>query len=156
MRPRLMNLIPTYMRYRQVTHKTLHLSAQQSQSWRPAKLFRLFKQQLHAHANAEHRSSFGDALDDKAIEAALRESLHASAECADAWQDQGLCFAENVRLIADNCLRPGRRECFLERAQIAASRAHFERAFPKLEVVWLSTSAGDDQVLLVTRDSLIS
>src|SRR5205814_2653817 len=119
MRPRLMNLIPTHMRHRQVTHKTLHLSAQQSQSWRPAKLFRLFKQQLHAHANAEHRSSLGDALDDKAIEAPLRESLHASAECADAWQDQGLCFAENVRLIADNCLRPGRCECFLERAQIA-------------------------------------
>ena len=40
--------------------------------------------------------------------------------------------------------------------EIGNERAHFERAFPKLEVVWLSTSAGDDQVLLVTRDSLIS
>ena len=28
-------------------------------------------------------------------------------------------------------------------------------AFPKLEVVWLETSAGADQVLLVTRESLL-
>ncbi|MEY4561229.1 MAG: hypothetical protein RLZZ618_506, partial [Pseudomonadota bacterium] len=27
-------------------------------------------------------------------------------------------------------------------------------AFRKLEVVWLETSAGDDQVLLVTREAL--
>jgi len=27
-------------------------------------------------------------------------------------------------------------------------------AFPQLEVVWLETSAGEDQVLLVTRESL--
>src|SRR2546423_7379925 len=119
MRARLMNLIPTYMRHRQIAGKTLHLSAQQPQSQSSAKLFRLFKQQLHPHANAEHRSSLGDALDDKAIEAPLRESLHASAECADAWQDQGLCFAENVRVMADNCLRPGRCECLLERTEIA-------------------------------------
>jgi ribosomal protein L3 glutamine methyltransferase len=33
---------------------------------------------------------------------------------------------------------------------------HFEAAFPHLEVVWLETSAGEDQVLLITRDSLIS
>jgi len=33
---------------------------------------------------------------------------------------------------------------------------HFEAAFPQLEVVWLETSAGEDQVLLITRDSLIS
>src|SRR5205807_5796815 len=119
MRARLMNLIPTYMRHRQIPRKTLHLSAQQPQSQTLAKLFRLFKQQLHAHANAEQRNSFGDALDHKAIEAAFRESLHASAEGADAWQDQGLCFAENVRVIADNRLRARSCEGFLERAQIA-------------------------------------
>jgi len=38
--------------------------------------------------------------------------------------------------------------------EIGNERAHFEHAFRKLEVVWLDTSAGDDQVLLVTRDSL--
>ena len=38
--------------------------------------------------------------------------------------------------------------------EIGHERPHFEAAFPELEVVWLSTSAGDDQVLLVTRESL--
>ena len=32
---------------------------------------------------------------------------------------------------------------------------HFEAAFPKLEVIWLETSAGDDQVLLITREALL-
>lgn len=31
---------------------------------------------------------------------------------------------------------------------------NFEAAFPELEVIWLETSAGDDQVLLLTRDAL--
>ena len=38
--------------------------------------------------------------------------------------------------------------------EIGHERAHFEQAFPRLEVAWLPTSAGDDQVLLVTRDAL--
>ena len=39
--------------------------------------------------------------------------------------------------------------------EIGNERAHFEHAFRKLEVAWLDTSAGDDQVLLVTRDALL-
>ncbi len=38
--------------------------------------------------------------------------------------------------------------------EIGNERAHFETAFPALEPVWLPTSAGDDQVLLLTRDAL--
>ena len=38
--------------------------------------------------------------------------------------------------------------------EIGNERAHFEAAFPSLEVVWLSTSAGEDQVLLITRNAL--
>ncbi|HRP28289.1 MAG TPA: 50S ribosomal protein L3 N(5)-glutamine methyltransferase [Burkholderiaceae bacterium] len=38
--------------------------------------------------------------------------------------------------------------------EIGHERTHFERAFPRLEVAWLPTSAGDDQVLLVTREAL--
>jgi len=38
--------------------------------------------------------------------------------------------------------------------EIGHERAHFEAAFPHLEVVWLETSAGEDQVLLVTRAAL--
>jgi ribosomal protein L3 glutamine methyltransferase len=33
---------------------------------------------------------------------------------------------------------------------------HFVSAFPQLEVAWLDTSAGDDQVLLVTREALLN
>ena len=32
---------------------------------------------------------------------------------------------------------------------------HFSAAFPELEVAWLDTSAGDDQVLLITRQALL-
>ena len=40
--------------------------------------------------------------------------------------------------------------------EIGHEREHFEAAFPALDVVWLPTSAGDDQVLLLTRSALIS
>jgi ribosomal protein L3 glutamine methyltransferase len=38
--------------------------------------------------------------------------------------------------------------------EIGNEREHFEAAFPRLEAVWLETSAGSDQVLLLTRDAL--
>ena len=38
--------------------------------------------------------------------------------------------------------------------EIGNERAHFEHAFRRLEVAWLETSAGANQVLLVTRESL--
>jgi ribosomal protein L3 glutamine methyltransferase len=40
--------------------------------------------------------------------------------------------------------------------EIGNERPHFEEAFPRLEAVWLETSAGEDQVLLLTRDALLS
>jgi ribosomal protein L3 glutamine methyltransferase len=40
--------------------------------------------------------------------------------------------------------------------EIGHERGHFEAAFPTLEAVWLETSAGDDQVLLLTRDTLLA
>jgi ribosomal protein L3 glutamine methyltransferase len=39
--------------------------------------------------------------------------------------------------------------------EIGNERAHFETAFPRLEAIWLSTSAGHDQVLLLTAESLL-
>jgi ribosomal protein L3 glutamine methyltransferase len=39
--------------------------------------------------------------------------------------------------------------------EIGHERTHFERAFPTLEPLWLETSAGHDQVLLLTRDQLL-
>ena len=38
--------------------------------------------------------------------------------------------------------------------EIGHERGHFEHAFRRLEVAWLETSAGADQVLLVTREAL--
>ena len=38
--------------------------------------------------------------------------------------------------------------------EIGNEREHFERAFPRLECVWLETSAGEDQVLLLTHAAL--
>jgi ribosomal protein L3 glutamine methyltransferase len=60
-----------------------------------------------------------------------------------------------------NFIRPLLRDapaCMSEDAvlvlEIGHERSHFEAAFPRLEVVWLETSAGEDQVLLVTREAL--
>jgi ribosomal protein L3 glutamine methyltransferase len=38
--------------------------------------------------------------------------------------------------------------------EIGNERNHFERAFPALNPVWMPTSAGDEQVLLLTREQL--
>jgi ribosomal protein L3 glutamine methyltransferase len=40
--------------------------------------------------------------------------------------------------------------------EIGNERAHFEAAFPRLEAVWLETSAGEDQVLLLTKEAFVS
>jgi ribosomal protein L3 glutamine methyltransferase len=40
--------------------------------------------------------------------------------------------------------------------EIGHERVHFEAAFPTLEAVWLETSAGADQVLLLTREALLA
>ncbi|HWH73853.1 MAG TPA: 50S ribosomal protein L3 N(5)-glutamine methyltransferase [Methylibium sp.] len=39
--------------------------------------------------------------------------------------------------------------------EIGHERAHFDAAFPTLDAVWLATSAGEDQVLLLTREALL-
>ena len=39
--------------------------------------------------------------------------------------------------------------------EIGNEREHFEAAFPRLEAIWLETSAGEDQVLLLTRAALL-
>lgn len=38
--------------------------------------------------------------------------------------------------------------------EIGNERLNFEQAFPELPVFWLSTSAGEDQLLLITREAL--
>jgi ribosomal protein L3 glutamine methyltransferase len=40
--------------------------------------------------------------------------------------------------------------------EIGNEREYFELAFPTLEAIWLPTSAGEDQVLLLTRNALVT
>ena len=40
--------------------------------------------------------------------------------------------------------------------EIGNERPYFEAAFPTLESAWLDTSAGEDQVLLLTRETLVN
>ncbi len=62
----------------------------------------------------------------------------------------GMDFIRPLLAQAAAVLRPG-GVLVLE---IGHERAHFEAAFPALSPLWLSTSAGDDQVLLLTREDL--
>ncbi len=39
--------------------------------------------------------------------------------------------------------------------EIGNEREHFETAFPRLEAVWLDTSSGEDQVVLITKEAFI-
>lgn len=62
----------------------------------------------------------------------------------------GMNFIRPLMAQAPAHLRPG-GVLVLE---IGHERTHFEAAFPALSPLWLSTSAGDDQVLLLTREGL--
>ncbi|WP_076997169.1 50S ribosomal protein L3 N(5)-glutamine methyltransferase [Variovorax sp. KK3] len=83
---------------------------------------------------------------------ALPAEYRAEPELALAGGSDGMDFIR--RLLADAPTRMSEQAVLV--LEIGNERVHFETAFPKLEVVWLTTSAGDDQVLLVTRDSLLS
>jgi len=62
----------------------------------------------------------------------------------------GMDFIRPLLAQVAQHLRPGAALVL----EIGHERAHFEAAFPALSPLWLSTSAGDDQVLLLTREDL--
>lgn len=64
----------------------------------------------------------------------------------------GMDFVRTLLRDVLRCLKP-HGVLVLE---IGNERAHFEAAFPQLEAIWLETSAGDDQVLLLTLESLLA
>jgi len=79
--------------------------------------------------------------------AALPAEYRAEPGLALAGGDDGMDFIRGLlRGAADHLTDDG-----VLVLEIGHERPFFERAFPGLEVVWLPTSAGDDQVLLVTR-----
>jgi len=84
--------------------------------------------------------------------AALPAEYRAEPELALAGGADGMDFVRRLFTDAPACMR----EHAVLVLEIGNERPHFEAAFPKLEVVWLATSAGEDQVLLVTREALLS
>lgn len=82
--------------------------------------------------------------------AELPAEYRAEPTLALAGGNDGMDFVRTVLADAPHHMTPG-GVLVLE---IGNERHHFEAAFPHLEVVWLETSAGEDQVLLVTRESM--
>ncbi|HEX2543967.1 MAG TPA: 50S ribosomal protein L3 N(5)-glutamine methyltransferase [Ramlibacter sp.] len=84
--------------------------------------------------------------------AALPDEYRAEPELALAGGADGMDFVR--ALLRDAPSRMSEHAVLV--LEIGNERVNFERAFPQLEVVWLETSAGEDQVLLLTRDSMAS
>jgi ribosomal protein L3 glutamine methyltransferase len=83
--------------------------------------------------------------------AALPAEYRAEPELALAGGTDGMDFIR--RLLREAPARM--REHAVLVLEVGNEREHFEAAFPQLEVAWLETSAGADQVLLVTHEALL-
>jgi ribosomal protein L3 glutamine methyltransferase len=84
--------------------------------------------------------------------AALPPEFRAEPVQALAGGDDGMDFVRRVVRDAASHLQPQG----LLVLEIGHERAHFDAAFPTLEVVGLPTSEGDDAVLLISRAALAS
>jgi ribosomal protein L3 glutamine methyltransferase len=82
---------------------------------------------------------------------ALPPEFRAEPEMALAGGADGMDFVRGLLRDAPGCMT----EHAVLVLEIGNERAHFETAFPRLEAVWLETSAGADQVLLLTREALL-
>ncbi|WP_133699596.1 50S ribosomal protein L3 N(5)-glutamine methyltransferase [Roseateles toxinivorans] len=83
--------------------------------------------------------------------AKLPAEYRAEPELALAGGADGMDFVRQLLADAPRCMS----EHAVLVLEIGNEREFFEQAFPGLDVVWLETSAGDDQVLLVTREALL-
>ncbi len=82
--------------------------------------------------------------------AALPPEYRAEPELALAGGSDGMDFIR--RLLLEAPARMSEHAVLV--LEIGNESPHFEAAFPQLPVFWLPTSAGEDQVLLVTREAL--
>lgn len=82
--------------------------------------------------------------------ATLPSEYRAEPELALAGGTDGMDFVRQLFAAAPACMT----EDAVIILEIGNERAFFEAAFPQLPVFWLDTSAGEDQVLLVTRQAL--
>ena len=84
--------------------------------------------------------------------AALPAEYRAEPVMALAGGEDGMDFTRTI--LRDAAARMTSQGVLV--LEIGNERRHFEQAFPRMEAAWLETSAGDDQVLLLTRDALAS
>ena len=82
--------------------------------------------------------------------AALPAEFQAEPELALAGGEDGMDFIRTLFLTATAQMN----ENAVLVLEIGNERANFESAFPHLEPLWFETSAGSDQVLLLTREQL--
>ncbi|MFN4349923.1 MAG: 50S ribosomal protein L3 N(5)-glutamine methyltransferase [Hylemonella sp.] len=82
---------------------------------------------------------------------ALPAEYRAEPELALAGGSDGMDFIR--RLLAEAPAHMTEHAVLV--LEIGNEREHFEAAFPRLEAAWLETSAGDEQVLLITREALL-
>ncbi|MDO9113101.1 MAG: 50S ribosomal protein L3 N(5)-glutamine methyltransferase [Polaromonas sp.] len=82
--------------------------------------------------------------------AALPAEFRAEPALALAGGEDGMNFIRSLFLNAAGHMS----ENGVLVLEIGNEREHFERAFPHLEPLWFETSAGPDQVLLLTRQQL--
>ena len=82
--------------------------------------------------------------------AALPAEFRAEPLLALAGGDDGMDF---IRILFQTAAARMNENAVLV-LEIGNERANFETAFPSLEPLWLETSAGADQVLLLTREQL--
>ena len=83
---------------------------------------------------------------------ALPQEYLAEPQLALAGGTDGMDFIR--QLLLDLPSRMNERAILV--LEIGNEREHFEAAFPNLEAVWLETSAGEDQVLLITKEALMA
>ena len=82
--------------------------------------------------------------------AALPAEYQAEPALALAGGNDGMDFIRQLFAAAPACMV----DDAVIVLEIGNERAYFEAAYPQLPVFWLETSAGEDQVLLVTRQAL--
>ncbi|HKX95084.1 MAG TPA: 50S ribosomal protein L3 N(5)-glutamine methyltransferase [Methylibium sp.] len=83
--------------------------------------------------------------------AALPAEFRAEPALALAGGADGMDFVRALLRAAPACMSA---DAVLV-LEIGHERAHFDAAFPTLDAVWLDSSAGEDQVLLLTREALL-
>jgi ribosomal protein L3 glutamine methyltransferase len=83
--------------------------------------------------------------------AALPAEYRAEPELALAGGTDGMDFIRELLRAAPAALN----DDGVLVLEIGNEREHFEAAFPALEVIWMETSSGADQVLLVTKENLL-